>query len=87
VKYYRNSITVEWLSNEPWGDEAEDLDTVNYEMIDGGSIGTVIRTVTNEELTREQAIDLDIIYGGDGTFIVAGEDSDEPREPGTRTLE
>lgn len=76
-KYYRNVITVEFLSNEPWGDEAEDLETVNYAITEGDSIGYVARTVTNAELSRDEAVAADIRMGGDGTFIIAGLGMDE----------
>ena len=69
MKYYKNSVTVEWLSNEPWGDEAEDLGVVSYEITDGNSIGYITRTIANQELSREEAVAADISYGGDGTFI------------------
>jgi hypothetical protein len=68
--YYRNVITVEILSNESWGDEAEDLKTVDHEITDGGSIGYVTRTVTNQELTRDEAVAADIAAGGDGSFLI-----------------
>lgn len=75
-KYYRNAITVEWLSNEPWGDEATDLETVNYEITDGMSIGYITRTATNIELTKEQVEQADISYGGDGSFITSLDEDD-----------
>lgn len=77
MDYFKNSINVEWLSNEPWGDEAEDLALLHYAITDGGSIGRITRTVTNQELTRDEAVETDISYGGDGTFIVAGDEEYE----------
>ena len=80
MKYYRNAIIVEWLSSEPWGGEAEDLEVVNYEITDGESIGYTTRTVSNQELTREQAVAADIAYGGDGSFITRLTESEEDDE-------
>lgn len=79
-KFYHNAITVEWVSSEPWGDEATDLDTVHYEITEGSSIGYITRTVANAGLTRDEAVQRDIAYGGDGTFIVAGLDLDDDEE-------
>ena len=76
MRYYRNAVTVEWVSSEPWGREAEDLATVEYEITEGHSIGYITRTATNEELSRAEAVALDIRYGGDGTFIVDGEEEE-----------
>ena len=80
TKFYRNVTQIEILSNEPWGDEAEDLEVVNYEIRDGSSIGYVTRTVINEELTQEQAIAADIRVGGDGTFLTSTLGVDEDAE-------
>lgn len=82
TKFYRNVTQIEMLSNEPWGDEAEDLEVVNYEISDGGSIGYVTRTVRNEELTQEQVIAADIRMGGDGTFLTSTLHIDEEEEDG-----
>lgn len=71
-RYYRNLVTVEILSNEPWGAEAENLSTVHYEITDGNSLGYVTRPVINQEVTREEAMAADIRMGGDGTFITQG---------------
>jgi hypothetical protein len=70
-KYYRNVITVEFLSNDPWGKEAENLQTVHYEITEGGSIGYTTRTLANEELTREEAVAADLRLGGDGSFLIS----------------
>lgn len=83
MKYYRNAVLTEWVSDEPWGDEAEDLQTVSDAMNWGGVIGYVTRTVTNQELNRDKAIELDISYGGDGTFIIAGEEDEDGDAGGT----
>lgn len=80
AKYYRNVVTVEFLSVETWGDEAGDLDVLNYEITEGSSIGYVTRTVTNQEITRDEAIESDVRMGGDGSFLtrlIGDEDEDE----------
>lgn len=77
IKYYKNAITVEWLSNEPWGDEAENLEVVSYEITDGASIGYITRTVTNQELTKDEAAATDISYGGDSTFLMLPDEEEE----------
>lgn len=73
MKYYRHEIVVKWMSNEPWNEDP-DLAAINYEMMEGGSIGTTETVTANQEITREEAIAADISFGGDGTFIVAGEE-------------
>jgi hypothetical protein len=78
MKYYRNVITVEFLSNEPWSsDEAKNLTNVSFAISIGDSIGEVTPTVTNEELSRNEAVAADIRLGGDGTFITAGAEEEE----------
>jgi hypothetical protein len=79
-KFYRNVIQVEILSNEPWGDEATELEVVNYQITDGHSIGNVTRTVTNEELTEDEVTAADIRIGGDGTFLTGHLHIDEDEE-------
>ena len=70
-KFYRNVVTIEMLSNEPWGDdEAENLEVVKYEITDGRSVGFITRTVSNEELNRDEMIAVDIRMGGDGGFLI-----------------
>jgi hypothetical protein len=61
-QFYRNVIQVEILSNEPWGDEIEDLNLVNNATMDGGSSGAVTRIV---------------ISGGDGDPVDGGFAPDE----------
>lgn len=69
-KFYRNTITVEVLSNEPWDDGIMDLELVRYEISEGASIGNVTRAVVNQELTQDEAIAAEKAIGGDGTFLL-----------------
>lgn len=72
MKYYRHSVLVEWVSNEPWNG-GPDLAAISYEIMEGGSIGTTETIISNHEISRSDAIAAEITYGGDGTFIIAGE--------------
>lgn len=72
-KYYRHAVLVQWISNEPW-DGDPDLAAINYEITDGESIGDVQILGANREITRDEAITAEISFGGDGTFVIRGEE-------------
>jgi hypothetical protein len=72
TSFYRNVVQIEILSNEPWGDEAEDLEEIRYQIMDGHSSGAITRIVANQKLTREQAAAALKAQGSDPDFLDAG---------------
>jgi hypothetical protein len=68
--YYRNVITVEVLSNEPWGDEVTDLRVLRYQITDGQSSGAVARTVVNEQVTAGRMAELLTAQGSNPEFLL-----------------
>lgn len=76
TRYYRNVITVEILSREPWtADEMQDLRVVADEIDCGGSSGQITVTVHNEEVSTERMAELLTAQGSDPGFLINDEEN------------
>ena len=73
MSFYRNVVQVEWVSTRRWNGN-DSLADIAYEITDGDGIGETTFLVGDQEVSREEAVQMDIRMGGDGTFIVAGLD-------------
>ena len=74
--FYRSVFQVEVLSNEPLPGGME-MSDVLYEITEGECIGDFTDVTLNEKLSRNDALQREIIMGGDGTFLTRMEDDDE----------
>lgn len=77
-EYYRNVITVEILSTEPWTSaHLDDLSMVHEAITDGDSSGAVTVTVHNEQVTPAVMADLLTAQGSAPDFLLGQYDLDD----------
>lgn len=70
-RFYRNVITVEILSNEPWDDgQLTDLSCVHEAITDGDSSGLVTVTEHNEHVDADRMAELLTAQGSDPAFLL-----------------
>jgi hypothetical protein len=76
-KFYKTVIQVTILSEEPFSsDELENLETVNYEITEGGCSG-VVKEISHEELTGKQAAEALQAQGSDPELFQLTEDGED----------